>query len=375
MDVWEPLEYYLVDQEEGLKMLLTWFFNLVMQLEAEQQAGAEPYQRTPSRKAHRNGYKERSLKTRVGEITLQKPRFREYPFETQVFDKYSRVEKAMINAIAESYIQGVSTRRILSVVSHLGLDQLSPSSVSRISKELDENVEEFLKKPIEHPITYFYIDATYFKVRTGARYVSKALFIAIGVRDDGYREVLGATIRDCEDELFWSGFFDELKERGLRGVKLVVSDAHPGIQAAVETSFLGASWQMCYTHFSRAILKNVAKKDQEEIAKKCKEAREDEQKMQDLAIELEERGYLKSAETIDRFSYSIWNYKAFPKSHWRRIRTTNALERINKELKRRSRVVGAFPNDESLLRLAVSILMNIDEEWITGRRYLRMDVE
>ena len=281
----------------------------------------------------------------------------------------------MINAIVESYIQGVSTRKVQTIVSHLGLDQLSPSSVSRISKELDEKVEEFLKRPIEHPTPYVLIDATYFKVRDGARYISKAFFIAIGVRDDGYREILGVRITECEDELFWSGFFDELKERGLRGVKLVVSDGHQGIQAAVETSFLGASWQMCHVHIIRAMLKNVAKKDRKELAKKGKDALEDEQKMQDFVLELEERGYTKAAETIERFRYSLWNYKAFPKPHWRRIRTTNALERINKELKRRSRVIGAFPNDASLLRLAVSILMDINEEWITGRRYLRMDVE
>jgi putative transposase len=375
MDILDLLQDYLVDQEEGMKNLLIWFLNLVMQLEALQQVGAEPYQRIDTRKAHRNGYKERTLKTRVGEITLQKPQFREFPFETEVFGRYSRVEKAMINAIAESYIQGVSTRKIQNIVSHLGIDQLSPSSVSRISKELDEKVEEFLKRPLEHPVMYLYIDATYLKVRVGSQYVSNALFIAAGVRDDGYREILGAKLCDCEDELFWTGFFDEMKERGLKGVKLIISDGHLGIQAAVKTSFLGASWQMCHVHFNRALLKHIAKKDQKEIGMKCKEAREDEQKMQDFAIELEERGYLKAVGTIERFRYNLWNYKAFPKTHWKRIRTTNGLERINKELKRRSRVIGAFPNSESLMRLAVSILINFNEEWITGRRYLRMDEE
>ena len=281
----------------------------------------------------------------------------------------------MINAIVESYIQGVSTRKVQTIVSHLGLDQLSPSSVSRISKELDEKGEEFLKRLIEHPTPYVLIDATYFKVRDGARYISKAFFIAIGVRDDGYREILGVRITECEDEFFWSGFFDELKERGLWEVKLVVSDGHQGIQAAVETSFLGVSWQMCHVHIIRAMLKNVAKKDRKELTKKGKEALKNEQKMQDFVLELEERGYTKAAETIERFRYSLWNYKAFPKPHWRRIRTTNALERINKELKQRSRVIGAFPNDASLLRLAVSIFMDINKEWVTGRRYLRMDVE
>ena len=226
------LEDYLIDQEEGIKKLLTWFLNLVMQLESIQQSGSEPYQRIESRKAHRNGYKERSLKTRVGELNLKKPQFREYPFETEVFDRYSRVEKALINAVIESYLQGVSTRRVQDIVSQLGIENLSASSVSRISKELDEKVENFLKRPIEHDIPYLFVDASYFKVRTDSRYITKAFLVVTGIRDDGYREILGARIADGEDELFWSGIFEELKDRGLSGVKQVTSDGHKGIQKA-----------------------------------------------------------------------------------------------------------------------------------------------
>jgi putative transposase len=369
------LEDYLIDQDDGLKKLLTWFLNLVMQLEAAQQAEAEPYQRIASRKAHRNGYKERSLKTRVGELRLKKPQFREISFETKVFDRYSRVEKALINAVVESYLRGVSTRRIQDIVSRLGIESLSASSVSRISKELDEKVEEFLKRPIEHPIPYLYVDASYFKVRTDSRYVTKAFMIVTGVRDDGYREILGARIADGEDELFWSGLFQDLADRGLSGVKLVISDGHKGIRKAVEKSFLGASWQMCHVHLLRAVLRNVAKKYHKEIADKIKFALEDENKMQELILELESRGYSKSADTAERFRFSLWNYRAFPREHWRRIRTTNGLERINKELKRRTRVVGAFPSDQSFMRLGVSILIDINEEWMTTRKYLSMDTD
>jgi transposase-like protein len=371
----ELLEDYLIDQDEGIKKVLTWFLNLVMQLEALQQSGAEPYQRIESRNAHRNGYKERSLKTRIGDITLRKPQFREYPFETKVFDRYSRVEKALINAVIESYIQGVSTRKVQDIVSRLGVEYLSASSVSRISKELDEKVEEFLKRPIEHAIPYLFVDASYFKVRTDSRYVTKAFLIVTGIRDDGYREILGARIADGEDELFWSGFFEELMDRGLSGVKQVTSDGHKGIQKAIEKSFLGASWQMCHVHFSRAVLRNVAKKYHKEIADKIKLALDDEVKMQDLAEELREKGYSKSADTIERFRFSLWNYRAFPREHRKRIRTTNGLERINKELKRRTRVVGAFPNDSSFLRLGVSVLIDINEEWLTTKRYLSMDAD
>ncbi len=367
------LQDYLVDQEVGLKALVTWFLNQVMQLEALQQTGAEPYQRNDSRKYHRNGYKKRALKTRVGELTLDKPQLREVSFETKVFDKYSRVEKALINAIAESYIQGVSTRKIQDIVYHLGLDQISPSSISRISKELDDKVNEFLNKPIERKIKYLFVDASYFKVRDGSRYVNKAFMVVTGVRDDGYREILGARIADAENELFWSGLFDDLKERGLSGVELVVSDGHKGIKKAVEESFIGASWQMCHVHFIRAILKNVPNKHKEEIAELVKDALENEDAIQLLSEELEKRRLSKALDTVEGFSHDLWNYKAFPKNHWKRIRTTNGMERINKELKRRSRVVGAFPNDQSFIRLSVSLLIDINEEWITGKRYLSWD--
>jgi putative transposase len=369
----ELLEDYFIDQEDGLKKLLTWFLNLVMQFEAMEQINAEPYERVESRKAHRNGYKDRSLKTRLGELKLKKPQFREIPFETKVFDRYSRVEKALINAVIESYLQGVSTRRVQDIVSRLGIENFSASSVSRISRELDEKVEEFLKRPIEHPIEYLFVDASYFKVRTESRYVTKAFLIVTGIRDDGYREILGARIADGEDELFWSGLFQDLKDRGLSGVKLVISDGHKGIQKAVEKSFLGASWQMCHVHLVRAVLRNVAKKYHKEIADKIKIALEDETKMQELIRELESRGYSKAANTLEHFQFSLWNYRSFPSSHHRRIRTTNGLERINKELKRRTRVVGAFPSDKSFMRLGVSILIDINEEWMTTKKYLTMD--
>jgi putative transposase len=372
MEIFELIEDYLIDQDDGLKKLLTWFLNLVMQLEAIQQSGAEPYERNEARTTQRNGYKERSLKTRVGELILKKPQFRDRSFKSCIFDKYSRVELALTNAIAESYLQGVSTRRIREIVAHLGVERLSASTVSRIAKELDEKVEEFLKRPIERPIPYIYVDASYFKVRDSGKYVTKAFLIVTGIRDDGYREILGAKITDSESEGFWSGFFDELIDRGLKDVRLVVSDGHRGIQSAVFSRFLGATWQMCQVHFSRAVLNNIPNKDKEVVAEKLRQGFEDESKMVELSVELRQKRYSKSADTIDRFSQDIWNHRAFPKEHWKKIRTTNGLERINKELKRRSRVVGAFPNDGALLRLGVTILMDINEEWLTGRKYLSM---
>ena len=361
---------YLVDQEAGIRQLITWFLNLVMEEEALLQSGAQRYERTDSRKASRNGYKPRTLLTKYGELKLLKPQFREFPFETQVFEKYSRVEKAILTAVAESYLQGVSTRRVEKVMTALGVEGISASSVSRITKELDEKVEEFLSKPIEHEIPYLFIDATYLKVRDGLHYENKALFIVSGVRDDGLREILGTRLADSEDSLFWQDLFDDLKERGLRGVKLIVSDGHKGIQKAVRESFIGSSWQMCHVHLIRQALKKVPKKKQKEVAEKIKEALVDRQKLNDLIRELDSTGFKSAADTLEHFQYDVMNYMQFPQSHWRKIRTTNMMERTNKEIKRRSRVVGAFPNQESVLRLVVSILIDINEDWITGNRYI-----
>ena len=194
MDPLALIEDYLSDQENGMKTLITWFLNQVMLAEALQQAGAAQYERTDARKAHRNGYKDRSLKTRYGETILRKPQFREFSFETQVFGRYARVEKALVNAIVESYLQGVSTRRVQEIVSHLGIDQLSPASVSRMAKDLDDQVQAFLLRPIEQAIPYLFVDASYYKIRDGARYVTKAVLVVAGVREDGYREILGARV-------------------------------------------------------------------------------------------------------------------------------------------------------------------------------------
>ena len=364
---------YLVDQEDGIRQLITWFLNLVMEEEALLQSCAQRYERTDSRKASRNGYKPRTLLTKYGKLELLKPQFREFPFETQVFEKYSRVEKSILAAVAESYLQGVSTRRVEKVMTALGVEGISASCVSRITKELDEKVEEFLSKPIEHEIPYLFVDATYLKVRDGLHYENKALFVVSGIRDDGLREILGVRLADSEASLFWQDLFEDLKERGLRGVKLVVSDGHKGIQKAVAESFIGSSWQMCHVHLIRQVLKKVPKKKQKEVSEKIKEALVDRQKLQDLIRELDNMGYKSAADTLEHFQYDVMNYMQFPQNHWRRIRTTNMMERTNKEIKRRSRVVGAFPSQESVLRLVVSILIDINEEWITGNRYIVME--
>lgn len=375
MEQQDLIRDYLVDQKLGMKEVLTQFLNNVMQVEASQQIGANHYERSDTRKAYRNGFKKRKLTTRYGTITLDKPQIRNSSFETKVIPKYSRVEKAIEAAIIESYLQGVSTRRIKNVVAEIGIENISASNVSRIAKELDQAVDEFLKRRIELPIRYLFVDATYFKVRSGGRYSNTALLVATGVREDGFREILGANIADVESEGFWSVFFEDLKDRGLSGVQLVISDGHKGIQTAVQEAFIGASWQMCTVHFERAVLKTIKQKDKLEIANKLKDVIEDGTKLHQLASELYDRNYVQASDTIELFTFDLENYKAFPRAHWKRIRTTNGVERINKELKRRYRSIGAFPSEQSLMRVAVSILIDINEEWITGKKYLSMDVE
>ena len=244
---------------------------------------------------------------------------------------------------------------------------------ARISKELDEKVEEFLNRPIEQPIIYLIVDAVYVKVRCHGRYVNQAVLLIAGVREDGIREILGVRIADGEDEGFWLSLFEDLKSRGLRGVQLVTSDGHKGIQKAVKVAFLGASWQMCAVHYSRAILRNVPRKFQKKVSELLKSALNgNEEKLSEIAMELEQMGCYKAADTVELFMLDVANYRSFPKEHWRRIRTTNMVERVNAEIKRRTKVVGAFPSQSSLLRLVVSILIDINEDWITGYRYLNM---
>lgn len=261
MDIEDFAADYLVDKKEGMKNLTASLLNEVMQIEASKQIQAQPYERNGKRKAHRNGTRNRNLKTIHGEITLKKPQFREFPFKTSVFARYSRVEESLKVAVAESYIQGVSTRRVRNIIREFGLENITASEVSRISKRLDEDVEKFLKRPIEEPTPFMFIDASYFKVRTDGRYINKALLIATAIRKDGYREILSAAITDSENESCWDDLFDGLRARGLNGVKLVISDGHKGIQKAMERNFVGASWQMCNVHFMRAVLKNIPKKD------------------------------------------------------------------------------------------------------------------
>lgn len=363
---------YLSQDEEAMRGLMALFLNKVMQAEADQQAGCEPYERSEDRLDYRNGYKPRQLTTRFGKVVLQKPQLRNSEFETVVIGKYGTVEKSLVNAVVESYTQGLSTRNIESVVACLGVESLSKSTVSRMAEELDAEVREFQTRPIELEIPYLFIDATYLKIRDGHRYVNKAVFVAVGIREDGYKEALGVRIADSEGEEFWNSFLEELKERGLQGVRLVVSDGHRGIKNAVERSFLGSSWQICHVHFRRSALKSVPMKHRKALNTLLKTAMDSPDTLQEHREWLRKNGYEKVVTVIDRYLPNLFNYLDSPRHMHTKLRTTNMLERTNAEIKRRSKVVGAFPSEQSAMRLVVSILIDHNEEWITYKRHIDM---
>jgi transposase-like protein len=346
-----------------------------MEEEARIQVSSLPYERSEERKGYRNGSRKRSLKTTDGKLELKKPQIREFPFSTHVFERYSRVEKALNSVILESYIQGVSTRNVMNVVESLGVENISASYVSTLASELDSKVKSFLERRIDRRMKFIYIDATYFKIREDGKYGNKALYVCIGIDSEGKREILSCKLCDSETEMEWESFFDDLKERGLKGVELVISDGHRGIQESVTRSFLGAAWQFCHVHFMRNLMKLIPKKKQSSVMQIVKQALENESLVSKAQDVLVSEGLDKASDMFERWYPSLYNYKAYGELCQKRLRTTNVLERLNLEFKRRTRKIGAFPSEQSLLRLVVTIMMDINEEWITGRKYMNMEVD
>jgi transposase-like protein len=359
---------YLREDPDAMKSLIRDLLNEVLEEEACEQAGAGHYERNDHRRARRNGHKPRSLITRYGRVELDKPQLREVPFETCLFDKYSRAEKAVVNVISESYLEGVSTRKMKKVLATLGVE-VSKSSVSRISEELDEGVRQFLSRPLMGT-PYLFVDATYIKVRCNGMYVSKPVFIAMGVNSGGYKEILDSRIMDKEDEDWWTVFFEDLKKRGLSDVRMVISDGHKGIKKAAEQCFLGASWQLCHVHFRRSVLKTIPMKQRGEINKLLNESMESPHLLANLAMDLETRGFDKANSLIEKNLPCLFNYQAFPTHHWIKIRTTNTLENVNSLIKRRTKPIGAFPNNQSVLRVIVNILMDVNDEYAVDKKHI-----
>ena len=373
ISVEELIKLFINDRTEGKKEFITWFLNNVMNEEAIEQLNAERYERSNQRTGYRNGYKKRKLKTVDGELILDKPDIRSGTFETRVFDRYSTVEKALNSVIVESYINGVSTRSVNSIINSLGVN-VSPEYVSSLNKDLDTRVKEFLENRIDDKIVYLYIDATYFKVRENGKYKSMALYTSIGVNSNGIRQILSMDIYSSEDEMDWNNFFFKLQERGLTGVKLVISDGHKGIMKAVRESFPESLWQYCHFHFIKNLRKTVGKDQWKSISRIVSEALMDESLFKIAIDRMEELRLDKSIDMFYKWYDSLYSYISFPGEHSRKLHTNNVTERFNRELKRRTRKIGAFPNSDSLMRLVVSIAMDINEEWLL-RKYINMEVD
>lgn len=350
----------------------------LIELEVAAVLGADRHERSEERLGYRNGYRPRTLTTQVGDLDLLIPRLRSGSFLPSILEPRRRVDQALYAVIMEAYIGGVSTRKVDALVSALGSQSgISKSQVSRICQEIDQQVQAFLSRPLESSTyAYVYLDATYLKGRLGKalQVCSRAVVVAMGVNADGRRELLGIKVGDSENEAFWAEFIASLKERGLTGVKLVISDAHVGLTKAIRRQLQGCVWQRCRVHFSRNLLQRVPRAHQGMVTAALRSvfaqesAEEIISRWDDLAASLADR-FPKAAELMHEAREDVLAFRPFPRTHWRKIWSTNLLERVNEEIKRRTRVVGIFPNDAAITRLVGAVLLEQDEHWqLEGRR-------
>jgi putative transposase len=346
----------------------------LMELEVTDHLGAERHERTPERTGQRNGYRERQWDTRVGSVELQVPRVRDGSFFPALLEPRKRAERALVAVVQEAYVQGVSTRRVDDLVKALGMEGISKSQVSRLCQALDAEVERFRSRRLDRTYPYVWLDATFVKVREQGRVVSQAVVVAIGVTATGEREVLGLDVGPSEDGAFWLGFLRGLRGRGLTGVQLVTSDAHAGLRQAIAAVLHGAAWQRCRVHFVRNALALVPKGLQAMVAATIRTAFVQptpelaRQQWRQVADGFRER-FPRLAILMDAAETDVLAYLAFPSEHWRPIWSTNPLERLHKEIKRRTDVVGIFPNSAAVVRLVGMLLAEQHDEWQVGRKY------
>ncbi len=363
---------------ELLREMVGFAAQRLMELEVESLTGAGHGERSPERINHRNGYRDRVWETRAGAVELRIPKLRRSSYFPGFLEPRRMAEKALAAVIQEAYIQGVSTRSVDELVKAMGMTGISKSQVSRLCEEIDGKVKAFLDRPIEGDWPYLWIDATYLKVRRGGRIVSVAVIIAVGVNSDGRREVLGMQIGTSEAEPIWTEFLRKLTRRGLRGVKLVVSDAHEGLKAAV-SKVLSATWQRCRVHFMRNVLAHAGKSGRRVvsafIATAFAQETAESASLQWRAVVDQIRPKVpKLAAIMDDAEPDVLAYMTFPKEHRAKLHSTNPIERLNGEIKRRTDVVGIFPNDDAIVRLVGAILLEQNDEWAVQRaRYMTLE--
>ena len=367
---------YLLEGEglDFLRESLAWVVQQLMEAEVSELVGAARGERAPEeRLTHRNGYRTRAWSTRAGELELAIPKLRRGSYFPSFLEPRRRGEQALVSVVQEAYVAGVSTRKVDQVVESLGL-RISRSEVSRICRGLDEQVEAFRNRPLEGRYVYLWLDAKVEKVRDGGRVVRKCLVLAYGVHESGYREVIALDVGEAETEAFWRSFLRSLVERGLTGVQLVVSDAHSGLKKAI-AQVLGCPWQRCSVHFLREALGHARRDQQPMLAALLRplfsaDSGEQARELAGDALERLAKPLPKVTALLEEAEEDLLTFYSFPRDHWPKLRSTNPLERVNREIGRRTDVVGIFPNDGALLRLATMVVIEQNDEWLVGRRYL-----
>ena len=356
----------------------------VMEAEVLSKTGAERGERSPDRLTHRNGYRARPWDTRVGTLALQIPKVREGSYFPSLLEPRRRSERALLAVIQQAYVEGVSTRRVEDLIQALGCDGISKSQVSRICQELDGVVQSFLGRPLDSgPYRYLWLDALTQKVREDGRIVNVSVVVATAVNREGKREVLGIDVGTSEDGAFWLAFLRSLVARGLGGVQLVASDAHQGLKDAIATVFAGASWQRCRTHFMTNLLSKIPRRAQPWVATMVRTiyqqpSPEEVHAQHHRMIGMLDERFPQAAALLEEAGPEILAFTAFPVAHWKQIWSNNPQERLNREIRRRTDVVGIFPNRGAVIRLIGAVLAEQHDEWQVGRRYLAapvLDVE
>ena len=360
-----------------LREMLKYMAQQLMELQVQARCGAGYDEKNPTRLNSRNGFRERPWDTRVGRMDLKIPKLRQGSYFPDFLEPRRTAERALTAVIQEAYVHGISTRSVDGLVKALGLDGISKSQVSRLCAELDTQVQAFLDRPIEGDWPYLWIDATYVKCREGGRIVSVAVIVAVGVNTDGQRQVLGMQVGASEAETFWTAFLRSLMRRGLRGVRLVISDSHEGLKAAC-AKVLKATWQRCRVHFMRNALAHAGKAHRRMVAAAIATAfaqdNADAARTQWRTVSDQFRDKFPKLSTLmDSAEHQVLAYMDFPRAHWLQIHSTNPLERLNAEIKRRTDVVGIFPNDAAITRLVGALLLEQSDEWALNRRYLQLE--
>jgi transposase-like protein len=373
------LQEIFSEDRDALKELLQEALQEVLEQEMTETLGAQKGERSAGRLGYRAGYYNRSLVTRVGKLELRVPQDRQGHFSTQLFERYQRSEKALVGALAEMYVQGVSTRKVKAITEELCGHSFSASAISAVNRTLDESLDRFAKRPLEEIYPYLVLDARYEKVREDGVIRSQAVQIAIGINEDGRRQVLGVEVANRESETSWKDFLLELKRRGLKGVEFVVSDDHPGLKRAIAEVVPEAVWQRCYVHFLRNAIDHLPRKAVDDCLQELRwiyDRRDLAEARKDLAQWLErwEKKYPKLCEWVEENIGETLNFYRLPLQHHKHMKSTNMLERFNEEIRRRTRVVRIFPNAASCIRLIRALAVETHESWLEASRYINMDL-